>query len=63
MKVELLPSGTLRVAAENGVESFALSHWHALWSKGESSFLVTTVQRSDENPLLHPEFTTVEAPR
>lgn len=45
MKVNLGERGAMVVTAESPIESFALSHWFALWQDHKSTLQVQTVER------------------
>lgn len=62
MKVDITPTGTLRITAETAIEGFALTHWHTLWQARDTgvSLLVGTMQHIEGSTALHPEFAVVD---
>lgn len=50
MRVELDEKGTLVVWSDTPVEAFALTHWFNLWNKKDATFLIQTIERSEDDP-------------
>ena len=57
MRVELDETGTLVISSDSPLESFALSHWHKLWEKRGSTFLLQTIAKSGlTHEAIAPEY-------
>jgi hypothetical protein len=47
MRAELDETGRLKISAESSVETYALSHWFAMWGEHKAVLQVETLEHRD----------------